>query len=217
MRRYAALAGLLAACGPGSDDPAGTAADTSGTSTTTSSTTTPSVETKPWDIETETNPPPPQTSSTTPDPTTATDPPPPPPDTGESGEVEEDFVGIFGFGMAVPGQSYAVEGETIAFVDGEDLCVLLWTASAVPDDTCTECDFAFRLTIDTVEVEADVDCAAYGWAPAEVEGSVIAVGPAPGEDLYVDEGEGWTWSVEGFAEYIEGRGVFEWEHPVDAP
>ncbi len=184
----------------------------------------PPVDTKPWDVETETNPPSMSTggegggdvSTAAADAEAGSDAAADSEeDAGDEEGVEEDFVGIFGFGDAVPGESYSPQGEAVAFFDGVDECIVHFTATAVVDDTCAACDFAFRLTVSETTVEEDLDCASYGFDPPTLEGSELAVGLGPGRALYVDEGEGWQVVDEGFAEYIDRRGVFEWELAIE--
>ncbi|MEM6989845.1 MAG: hypothetical protein AAF721_05095 [Myxococcota bacterium] len=220
MRRALLTALWLVACAPVSQADNAPGTDTDGTSSS-GSTTRPEVETKPWDVETETSPPSMSTGgeggagSTTGAPMGTSGDPDEGTEDGEEEGVEEDFVGMFGFGPAVPGESYTPEGEAIAFLNGVDECVMLWSGSAVPDDTCMECEFAFRITIESTEAEEDIDCVGYGFDAATLEGSELAVGVAAGRALYIDEGEGWTPVEEGFGELDELRGVFEWEFAIE--
>ena len=195
----------LAGCGgvdqvdPGSTD---TEATTSGTSGTASSTGGFDIDTTPW-AETEAPP----TGGAGLD-TGSTGSEPVEEESDDDGPEDETFVGMFGFGPSVPGESYAPEGEMVAVVDKEDECLIEWTASAVPDDTCSECEFAFRLTLETLEVIEDVACEDYGLPTADV-GASFGIGVFE-EELFFEDGRGWEW-VEGYGEYIPERGVFEWE------
>lgn len=215
--------GLVVACA--SDSQSGMPVDTDASSTsgtTSDSTSTPPVDTKPWDVETETNPPSMPTSAADGDVsgtgganTTDGQADDVADEEGEDEGGEESFIGMFGIGSAVPGESYAPSGEAIAFVAGVDECVVLWQATAVVDETCTECDYAFQLTIDTTEVEADVDCMTYGFAPDQLLGESFSVGFSGEETLHLNEGEGWATVEEGFAEFVQERGTLEFEFPVE--
>ena len=126
----------------------------------------------------------------------------------EEGGEPETFVGIYSFGAAVIGESYTPEGEMFAVINGDEVCLITWTATAVPDDTCMECEFAYRLTIDSLEVLEDTGCADNG-QPYYDQGTTFGVGMFE-EELFIDEGSGYEW-VEGFGEYVADRGAFEWE------
>jgi|GEM_PF-2247974 len=201
---------LLAACGT-SSDPGASGTDTDAGSSgeaqpTWGSSWSSTAETTPWNIDTEN---PPQTSGPV---TTGAD-------TGEDSEgeesegEEEDFIGWFGYGAVVPGESYAPEGEVIVFVDGVDHCILIWDASAVPAQDCEACEGAFTMTIEGVEVESDEDCSLAGTDADMLPGTTLGVG-WNGEDLWVNFGEGWALAEGGFAELVEDRGEFAWELPL---
>jgi len=215
------LAGLaVTACAPtdapGSGGSSGTGAD---------ATTAPGVETKPWDVETESSPAlmtsdtgmgddsAPATTTTSGGAVDGEE------DTAEDADGEEegereDFVGLYGWGTAVLGESYASQGEAVVFVGGVEGCIAVWSATAVPDTTCPECSFAYRLTIDTVEVEEDVNCAEYGFTAEALAGRQFAVGVQGNDGLALDDGDGWI-ETDGWGEFVEDRGVFEWELPSE--
>ena len=129
------------------------------------------------------------------------------------GKVEEDFIGWFGYGTAVPGVSYDVQGEVIVFTGGVDHCILIWNATSVPTDACTECEGAFSMTIGNVEAESEEDCSLVGTDSKMLPGTTLGVGWS-GEELYVDFGKGFSLAEGGFAEYVEERQEFVWELPL---
>ncbi|MEM6293900.1 MAG: hypothetical protein AAGA54_21670 [Myxococcota bacterium] len=129
----------------------------------------------------------------------------------EGGKDEENFVGWFGFGAAVPGESYAAMGEVVVFVDGADQCILIWSAqSSEPDEGCAECEFAYRITIGEVEAEVEEDCSLAGTDAQSLPGTIVGLG-WNGEELYTDFGDGYSLAEDGFGEYDPKRGQFFWE------
>lgn len=205
-------------CGCGADTDAGGATDGPSNASSSSTGDVPTTwmsswgttqDATPWNIDTE-NPPAPVPPVTGGDEDTEGD------DESESeGGDDEGFVGWFGFGAVVPGESYAAGGEVIVYLDDVDHCVLIWTAaSAVPDDAaCPGCESAFRVTIGEVEAEVDEDCSLVDTDAASLPGTVIGLGWS-GEALWVDWGEGYALAEEGFAEFEEARGEFFWELPL---
>jgi hypothetical protein len=204
--RLISMSMIVAALGCGAAAEGGSGTDTDATSTGVRDTWGSSwgSTTTPWNIDTENPPPSPLTQGGT---------------EGETGDVEEsegeeeDFIGWFGFGAATPGVSYEAEGEAIVFVDGEDLCILIWQASSMPADDCAACEYAFALVVESVEVESDEDCSLLGIDAESLEGMQFGVGWEE-ETLHTNFGDGWVLSEGGFAEYLEDRGGFEWELPL---
>lgn len=205
---------LLGGCGlsdgPGAVDTdtdgsgtSGTASSAEGTAQTWGSSAGATADSTPWNIDTED--PPATTGVGTGAPETEGE--------EESEGEEEDFVGWFGFGAAVPGVSYAAQGEVVVFIDGSDDCILIWSADGTPDANCEACEGAFSLTIQGVKVESDEDCSPAGIDADTLPGSVVGVG-WNGEALYVDFGDGWMLAEGGYAEYVEERGEFFWELPL---
>lgn len=220
IRIAVVCAALAAGCGP-SGDPGGGDTDrgssgTSGGAASSGAATAPTwgaasagtEDTTPWNIDTE-NPP-----ATTAPLTTGVETGEPDTEDEEGSEgAEEDFVGWFGFGIAVPGVSYEAEGEAVVFLEGVDQCLLVWSASAEPDAGCEACEFAYTLTFVDAFPEADADCSLVGTDAQTLPGTTLGVGWS-GEQLYVDMGEGWMLEEEGHAEYVEERGEFSWELPI---
>lgn len=134
-------------------------------------------------------------------------------DDGEDSEggVKEDEVGFFGFGTAMPGVSFnGIEGEFVAIEGGVEQCFIFWeyAPDSPPNDTCTECDFAFDLQRINVEVDLDKGCSNY----LDVESlndSTLSIGLSADGELYLNEGAGWEARGEG--EFLPEKGnEFGW-------
>lgn len=132
---------------------------------------------------------------------------------GGSGGAEVYGVWLFQ-GTVVPGTSFTGSGEFAAYDDTDtDHCILVWEfASATPTE-CSECDFAFELTLGAVDVElelADGECD--DWAELAVEGQVIALGYAAGS-VYQRNAD--NWSAVGEGEFTASSGEFYGEIEAD--
>ncbi len=212
----------VAACGAAAEDPGGGVSDTDTDTATSGDTDTAgqdtwgtswggTADTTPWNIDTE-DPPATTAPLTTGGDASDTEGEEETDSEGKKGE-EEDFIGWFGYGTVVPGESYDAGGEVIVFIDDVDYCILIWSATSVPSDACAECEGAFTMTIDNVEVEVEEDCSMAGTSSKMLGGSSVGVG-WNGEQLYVDFGDGFALAEGGFAEYVEERQEFFWELPL---
>ena len=124
----------------------------------------------------------------------------------EEGGKDEDFVGWFGEGTINPGTSYDGILEAIAFVEGEDQCVLIvGLANVAWLDTCAQCEFAFSYTLETVDSEVDAGCASHGFDPDALTGGTHSVGYAEGTLYWLEDG---NWQEVGEAEYEPAKGFF---------
>ncbi len=129
-------------------------------------------------------------------------------------EGEPDEVGIFGWSIVEPGVSFmGMEGEFIAFIGGEELCIITWTfESGVPNDTCAECDFAYDIVRTEPVVEEDIACADY-IDPTTIP-TMISMGFASDERLMMFDGMEWVEA--GFGEFLPEKGnEFAWFIPYD--
>ena len=81
-----------------------------------------------------------------------------------------------------------------------------------PNDTCTQCDFAFDLTRINVDVDLNENCANY-LDVESLEGSMVSLGLSAEGELYVNEGAGWE--VRGEGEFLPKKGnEFGWAYGV---
>lgn len=129
----------------------------------------------------------------------------------EDGEEEEDFLAWVGEGMVVPGESMELEVEFIDFRQGEDRCTIFATStSAMPDESCDACEFAFEVTLGNTEAAATETCAEHGLDPPTLDGRVLGLGYAAGTLYWKEQG---TWSaVAGEAEYAPAEQLIFWEY-----
>ena len=134
----------------------------------------------------------------------------------EDNEDDEDFIGWFGEGEIVPGQSADLYLEFVVYLDDIDLCLIEMEAvESRPDDSCEACEWAFELTLGNVLTEVGDQCLEHDMDPATLEGSSVFVGYAEGELYWQKQGE---WLVAGEAEYLpEDSGFFGWEYDLGLP
>ncbi|MCH9680007.1 MAG: hypothetical protein K0V04_01135 [Deltaproteobacteria bacterium] len=127
-------------------------------------------------------------------------------------EGEPDEIGIFGWSIIEPGVSFmGMEAEFIAFVGGEEVCVITWELeSGVPNDTCEACDFAFDIARTEPVVADDIACDDY--IDPDMIPAMVSLGFAPDEELWMYDGSRWVEA--GFAEFLPERdNVFGWFIP----
>ena len=142
------------------------------------------------------------------------------PPTSDSGGASDDDGGgssgaageVYGLwlveGTVVPGTSFAGSGEFAAYDDTDtDHCILVWEfTAATPSTDCTECEFAFELTLGAVEVDFELsDGACDDWAELAVEGQVMTVGYGASG---VYQRQDTTWAAVGEGEFTTDSGQF---------
>ena len=110
----------------------------------------------------------------------------------EDEEGDEDAGAYWGvFAVADGGTVEEASGEFFAFEGGEEVCLILFEATASdPPTACSECSQAWTFTVGSPEAEIDVDGACERRAPANLEGTQFHLGYA-GDTLYRDDGSGW--------------------------
>ncbi len=131
---------------------------------------------------------------------------------GGSGEV----YGVWLFeGTVVPGTSFTGSGELAAYDDTDtDHCILVWEfTAATPSTECTECEFAFELTLGAVEIDFELaEGACDDWAPLAVDGQTMALGYAASTVYQRTDA---TWGAAGEGEFTASSGQFYGEIEVD--
>lgn len=126
-------------------------------------------------------------------------------------KVEPDEVFFYGEATVQPGTSLSGFEEFIAFVDGEDACVIVWSIDSVAsNDTCAECEYAFDVTRGEPDTEVDVDCQSYDTAWLST-----MTGWGYGDGLMYGNLEG-GWDVIGEAEFLPDKmNILEWYIPLN--
>ncbi|TPV96856.1 MAG: hypothetical protein B7733_02550 [Myxococcales bacterium FL481] len=133
-------------------------------------------------------------------------------DDDDDEDEDEDAVFWFGEGQVVPGERLEMHVEFVAYIDGEDRCLLFMQArDAAPDETCEACDWAFSFTLGDVEIEAEEHCDEYDIDPSALDGASMAVGYADETGYRRLDGE---WAAVGWAEYNPDESFFEWEQEL---
>lgn len=130
---------------------------------------------------------------------------------GEDSEgEEEDYIGWYGEGDIVVGESYTGFVEFVAFVGGEDHCVITGAPANVQWlDTCPHCEFAFTFELGEPFVEADESCAMYGIDTNALGDITRSVGYAEEvlytlqEGAWIEAGEAFHDPEDGFLEWVE--------------
>jgi hypothetical protein len=130
-------------------------------------------------------------------------------------EDEELFAFWLADGIVMPGTSFVGGGELVVIDEADtEHCVLVWEfAEAVASTSCSDCEFAFDLTLGPIEIDVErEDGACDDWHELAMEGQLESLGYGVGT---VYRSDGTSWTPVGDAEFVESSGEFFAEYELD--